>query len=262
MVRKMIACGLVFACSMQLAAPAWAGARRLPDGTRIAVRTMEQLSSATLKDGDPVTFSVVEDVVVDGEVVIKQGTPVRGSIVDAQAKRRMGRAGRLQYTVNETKGVDRSVIRVRALQNRSGDSNVTSTAVTTVAVGVFVPVAAPFFLLRKGHDIVVPEGTRIDTFVDGDHLVGAEGERAAPAVPAVLAAMLAPAGPVAAAPARATSLTNADIIALRQAGFGDEVILAKIAASPASYSVAPTEMMALKKAGVSERVISAMVAAK
>jgi hypothetical protein len=234
-------------------APAWAAAR-LPDGTRIAVRTMEQLSSATLKDGSPVTFAVVEDVVVDGEVVIKQGTPVRGTIVDAEAKRRMGRAGKLQYTVNETKAVDRSAIRLRALQDRKGDSNVTSTAVTTVAVGVFVPVAAPFFLLRKGHDIVVPEGTRIDTFVDGDHLVHAASEAAAP--PAAAPVIAAPA-----VPAR-TGLTNADIIALRQAGFGDDLILAKISASPGAYNLAPTEMVALKKAGVSERVITAMVAAK
>lgn len=253
MVRKMMACGLAFVCSLSSVAPAWAAAR-LPDGTRIAVRTMEQLSSATLKDGSPVTFAVVEDVVVDGEVVIKQGTPVRGTIVDAEAKRRMGRAGKLQYTVNETKAVDRSAIRLRALQDRKGDSNVTSTAVTTVAVGVFVPVAAPFFLLRKGHDIVVPEGTRIDTFVDGDHLVNAASETAAPPAAAPVIAT-----PV--APAR-TGLTNADIIALRQAGFGDDLILAKISASPGAYNLAPTEMVALKKAGVSERIITAMVAAK
>jgi hypothetical protein len=245
--RSLMACGLVFACLVPYARPVWAGAR-LPDGTRIAVRTMEQLSSATLKDGSPVTFSVVEDVVVDGEVVIKQGTPVRGTIVDAQAKRRMGRAGKLQYTVNETKAVDRTTIRLRALQDSKGDSNVTSTAVTTAAVGVFVPVAAPFFLLRKGHDIVVPEGTRIDTFVDGDHLVGAVAEATAPASGAPAA--------------RAAGLTNADIIALRQAGFGDEVILAKMAAAPGSYNTAPAEMMALKKAGLSDRVITAMVAAK
>ena len=256
MVRKMIACGLAVVCSLQLAVPAWAGGRRLPDGTRITVRTMERLSSATLKDSDPVTFAVVEDVIVDGEVVIKQGTPVRGTIVDAQAKRRMGRAGKLQYTVNETKGVDRSVIRLRALQDRKGDSNVTSTAVTTVAVGVFVPVAAPFFLLRKGHDIVVPEGTRVDAFIDGDHVVGSEDE---PAAPVALAAVKA-APP--AAPPHATGLTNADIVALKQAGFSDDVVLAKISASPAAYNLAPTEMVALKKSGVSERVITAMVAAK
>jgi len=57
-------------------------------------------------------------------------------------------------------------------------------------------------------------------------------------------------------------LTNADIIALRQAGFGDDLILARISASPAAYNLAATEMVALKKAGVSERVITAMVAAK
>jgi hypothetical protein len=261
MVRKMVASALALVCSLQLAAPAWAGTRRLPEGTRIAVRTMEQLSSATLKDGSPVTFAVVEDVVVDGEVVIKQGTPVRGTIVDAEAKRRMGRAGKLQYTVNETRAVDRSVIRLRAVQDRAGDSNVTSTTVTTVAVGVFVPVAAPFFLLRKGHDIVVPEGTRIDTFVDGDHVVSAAPESAtlAAAAPAAIPAPSAARTPGAAA---APGLTNMDIIALRQAGFGDELILAKIAASPAAFNVGPSDMVALKKAGVSERVITAMVAAK
>ena len=121
---------------------------------------------------------------------------------------------------------------------------------TTVAVGVFVPVAAPFFLLRKGHDVVVPEGTRIETFVDGDHLVGAGNE------PAVTAPARAP------VPVTAAGLTNADVLALRQAGFSDEVLVAKIAASPASYSLAPGEMVALKKAGLSERVITAMMAAK
>ena len=264
MVRKMSACVLTFMCLLQAAAPAWAGSRRLPDGTRIAVRTMEPLSSATLQDSQSVTFAVVEDVVVDGEVVIKQGTPVRGTIVDAQAKRRMGRAGKLQYTVNETRAVDRSTIRLRALQDRKGDSNVTSTAVTTVAVGVFVPVAAPFFLLRKGHDVVVPEGTRVDTFVDGDHQVTTEGEIVAPpvAAPTIVAASAITARvPLPPQPPRA-ALTNADILALRHAGFGDELIVAKIGASPAAYNLAPTDMVALKKAGVSERVIAAMMAAK
>jgi len=105
---------------------------------------------------------------------------------------------------------------------------------------------------------VVPEGTRIDTFVDGDHMVNAASE---PAAPAAVVAQAAPA-PAAAPVATRAGLTNADVIALRQAGFGDELILAKIAASPSAYSVGPTDMVALKKAGVSERVITAMVAAK
>ncbi len=246
--RKLIAGGLALVFAAFHAVPAWATERRLPEGTRIPVRLMEQISSASVRDSDPVNLAVVEDVVVDGQVVIRQGTPVRGVIVEAAAKRRMGRAGRLSYTVNETKGVDKGVIRLRAVQDKRGDSHVTSTAVTTTAVAVFVPVAAPFFLLRQGKDIVVPEGTRVDAFVDGDHLIATDAEN----------------GTAAAAPGgvRGTKLTNADVLALHQAGFGAELILAKIAASPAGYTVEATDLVALKKAGVPERVIAAMVAAR
>ena len=93
---------------------------------------------------------IAEDVVVDDQVVIKQGTPVKGVVVESAAKRRMGRAGNLSYTLTETRTVDRQVVRLRAGQQKKGDSHVTGVAVTTTAVGVFVPVAAPFFLLRKG----------------------------------------------------------------------------------------------------------------
>ena len=247
--RAVVACVLVSLFALQSVEPALAAERRLADGTRIAVRVMQQISSATMKDNDPVNLAVVEDVVVDGDVVIKQGTPVRGLIVDAEAKRRMGRAGRLSYTVNETKAVDRHVIRLRAVQERQGASNVTSTAVTTTAVAVFVPVAAPFFLLRQGKDIVVPEGTRIDAFVDGDHVIETLAETSAPAASAAPATM------------RAARLTNADVLALHKAGLGEDVILAKISTSPAAFSVDATDLVALKKAGVPERVITAMVSA-
>jgi tRNA pseudouridine-54 N-methylase len=245
--RKAVVFGLMSVLSLHGVLPASAADRRLPDGTRIAVRVMEQLSSGSVRDNDPVNFAVVEDVIVDGEVVVKQGTPVRGIVVEAAAKRRMGRAGKLSYTVNETKAVDRGVIRLRAVQEKSGNSNVTSTAVTTTAVAVFVPVAAPFFLLRKGSDIVVPEGTRVDAFVDGDHSIrtGADGT-------AVVAAVTG----------RASKVTNADVIALHQAGLGEDLILAKIAASPAAFAVDATDLVMLKKAGLSDRVIAAMVGAK
>ncbi len=246
-VRKIVACGMTLALALQVTVPVRAAERRLADGTKISVRVMEPLSSATLKDNDPVSFAVVEDVRVDGEVVIKQGTPVRGVIVDAEAKRRMGRAGKLMYTVNETKAVDKSTIHLRAVQDKRGDSNVTSTAVTTTAVAVFVPVAAPFFLLRKGKDITVPEGTRVDVFIDGDHAIGAMPESAA-----------APAAAV----ARGNKLDNFAVLSLHQAGFGEQVILAKIAASTPAFSVEASDLVTLKKAGISERIIAAMLAAK
>jgi hypothetical protein len=54
-------------------------------------------------------------------------------------------------------------------------------------------------------------------------------------------------------------LSNADVVSLHRVGFGDEVILAKIAAGSAAFSVDAVDLVALKKAGVSDRVIAAMV---
>ena len=249
MVRSVVTCLVATVVAFQSATPSEGSEHRLPDGTRISVRVMEQISSASVKDNDPVTLAVVEDVIVDGQVVIKQGTPVRGVIIDAEAKRRMGRAGKLHYSIIETKAVDRSVIRLRAVQERKGDSNVTSTAVTTTAVAVFVPVAAPLFLLRKGHDVVVPEGTRIDAFVDGDHAIAAHGPEPTPQTASVQARALT-----------ANALTNADVLALHEAGFSESIILAKISASRGAFALEATDLLTLKRAGVSERVIAAMIA--
>lgn len=248
--RKFVALGLASLFSLNTIAPVFAAERRLPDGARVSVRLMEQISSATMKDHDPVNFAVLEDVIIDGEVVIKQGTPVRGVVVEAESKRRMGRAGKMYYTVNETKAIDQTAIRLRAVQDKKGDSHVTSTAVTTGTVAVFVPVAAPFFLLRKGKDVVVPEGTRVDAFVDGDHMISTEP-------PATKRADASTSGKK-----RGEVLTNADVIALHKAGFGDDVVMAKIGASTPAFDVDSTDLVALKKAGVSEKVISAMLAAK
>jgi hypothetical protein len=218
----------------------------LADGTKIPLRLVQTISSGTAKNGDVVNFEVIEDIEVDGTVVIKKGTPVRGVVVEAAEKRRMGRAGKLSYTVADTKTVDRQTIRLRATSEKSGDSHVTGVAVTTVAVAVLVPVAAPFFLLRKGKDIVVPEGTRVDAFVDGEHQL----TRAVAVAPTLSPAM-----------EKAVALTNADVLALAKAGFSDALIIAKIRGSASAYRLSPTELVQLKTAGLSEQVITAMVEA-
>jgi hypothetical protein len=240
-----VAWGLVILCCVQFAAAqSTSGGQVLADGTRVPLRLMQTLTSATATSGEPVSFEVAEDVSVGGQVIVKQGTPVRAVVVEAVPKRRMGRAGKLTYAVTETKSVDRQTIRLRASQQKkSGDSNVTGVAVTTTAVAVFVPVAAPFFLLRKGNDITVPQGTRVDAFVDGEHTLQAAAVVAAPATVA------------------AGVLTNDDVVGLKRAGFSDQVILAKIRTSKAAFKVAPADLVELKTAGVSDEVITAMLEA-
>jgi hypothetical protein len=54
-------------------------------------------------------------------------------------------------------------------------------------------------------------------------------------------------------------MKNSDVLLLCAAGFSDDVILAKMAASSPGFSIEPADLVALKKAGVSDRVITAMV---
>jgi hypothetical protein len=55
------------------------------------------------------------------------------------------------------------------------------------------------------------------------------------------------------------ALTNKDVIALRAAGLGDDLLIAKIRESQSGFSLGTDDLIALKKANVSDPVISEMM---
>jgi hypothetical protein len=56
----------------------------LPAGTAIPVRITQTLDSATTETGDKFTGAIASDIIVDGMVVLPQGTPVTGHVDAAQ----------------------------------------------------------------------------------------------------------------------------------------------------------------------------------
>ncbi|WP_375403759.1 hypothetical protein [uncultured Sphingomonas sp.] len=60
-------------------------------------------------------------------------------------------------------------------------------------------------------------------------------------------------------PASGEEFNNASIIALAQAGIGEDVLLAKIASVPCAYDMSTRSIVALKDMGVPNAVIAAMV---
>jgi hypothetical protein len=54
-------------------------------------------------------------------------------------------------------------------------------------------------------------------------------------------------------------LTNDDIISLKKAGIGDDVIILKISSGPTKFSTEPMDLVALKNAGISDAVIATML---
>jgi hypothetical protein len=75
----------------------------LQDGTPVHLVLSENLSSADAVTGQTVEFEVVDDVVVDGLLVIPHGSTAWATVTDAEHKKRMGRAGKLDLNIDKVR---------------------------------------------------------------------------------------------------------------------------------------------------------------
>ena len=140
----------------------------LEESTPVKLRINRTISSADCKEGDTVDFDVLQDVSVNGVLVIQRGALAYATVTEAQSKRRMGRAGKLDINIDYVKLVTGDKAALRAVKQVQGGSHVVGMTAGIVATSlVFFP-AAPFFLFMKGKDITIPKGTEITAYVNGD----------------------------------------------------------------------------------------------
>jgi hypothetical protein len=92
----------------------------LEDGTRVNLSLGRELSSAKEITGNRIDFTVAGEVRGKDVVVIQKGAPAYGAIVEAQARRRMGRAGKLNVRIDEVRLADGSRAKLRAVQEAKG----------------------------------------------------------------------------------------------------------------------------------------------
>jgi hypothetical protein len=140
----------------------------LQDGTAVKLRLAENLSSATAKAGQQVSFEVLEEVDVEGVPVVAKGAQALATVTMAEPKRSMGRAGKLDVNVDSVRLIDGEKAALSATQNAKGGGH--TGAMTAGMVGtaiVFFP-AAPLLLFIHGKDITIPKGTEVTAFVSGD----------------------------------------------------------------------------------------------
>src|SRR5437870_9933793 len=146
---------------------------RIPEGTKVRVRLEQNLSSETAEENEPVQLIVTEAITINNTVVLAQGANVIGIVVQAEPKRRMGRTGKLEFSVERVTAVDNSVIPLRYTVNKKeGGSHAVSTGIITAGVAVVFWPAAPFFLLRHGKEAKLNKGMIFDVFTDQDHSLG------------------------------------------------------------------------------------------
>jgi PEGA domain len=163
----------------------------LEDGTPVKLRLTRNLSSASDKKGDTVDFEVIEDVNVNGTLVIPRGGVAWATITDAEPKRRMGRGGKLDVNVDSVRLNDGEKVALRAVKDSKGGGHVGAMTGAMVATSIVFFPAAPLFLFMHGKDINIPKGTEITGYIAGNipmdqaKFQGAESARAASTVAAV-----------------------------------------------------------------------------
>lgn len=244
-------------CVIELALPpALAQQVILEEGTPVRLRLNRNLSSGDAKEGETVDFEVLDEIKVGETVVIAKGAIALATVTEAQAKRRMGRAGKLDINIDHVRLANGEKAALRAVKETSGGSNTGKMTGAIVATSIVFFPAAPLFLFVKGKDVTIPKGTEITAYVNGrmtlDPSKFTQRQSAAGAASPTLSA----------AEVGGKAMVNADVLALKNAGLSDEIIVAKIKSSRGAYKLDTADILELQKGGVSESVIRAMLEAQ
>ncbi len=211
-------------------------ANALLDGTPIKLRLSQTISSADAKVGQEIPFEVVEDVSVDGVVVLPKGSVAIANVTEAEHKKSMGRAGKLNVTLSYARLADQEKVALRAVKESKGGGHVGAMTGAIVATSIVFFPAAPLFLFIHGKDITIPQGTEITAFVDGDmHLD------------------MAHFGVVPTAPAQAAASQASVAIDSAPEGADIEIDGGFVGSTPSTVSITPgTHNIAVKKKGFAD----------
>jgi hypothetical protein len=118
--------------------------------------------------GDTVDFETLDDITVNGTLVIPKGGLAFATVTEAQAKRRMARGGKLDMNIDYVKLVSGEKATLRAVKDVKGGGHTGVMVGGMVATAIVFFPAAPFFLFMHGKDISIPKGTEITAYVNGD----------------------------------------------------------------------------------------------
>ena len=136
----------------------------IPDGHEFTVVTIDEITSKTAAEGDPLTFKVPSDVMIDGKVVIAKDSLVKGVVAQAKKAGMMGRGGTLGIRVESATTVDNQKLKLRSTKGKEGDDKTGTTVALVVLFG-------PLGFLKKGKNAVIKPGTEIKVYTDEEKKV-------------------------------------------------------------------------------------------
>ena len=125
---------------------------------------------------------------VEDTVVLPKGATAIATVTEADHKKSMGRAGKLNISISYARLADQEKVALRAVKDAKGGGHVGAMTGAIVATSIVFFPAAPLFLFIHGKDITIPQGTEITAFVEGDMHLDMARFGAAPPIPTSTAA--------------------------------------------------------------------------
>ena len=133
--------------------------------TPVHLKLGRELSSATAHVGEEVNFEVSQDVVVGGLTIISKGAPAVGAVTEAEPKKRMGKAGKLNVSVASVLLANNEKIALRSFGADQPSDQKGGLGISLV----------------RGKEVTMTKDTEITAYVDGDlHLKAASFAAPAP----------------------------------------------------------------------------------
>lgn len=140
---------------------------KIPAGTTFRVKLTEPISSAVVREGDPVSLALAGDLLIDRSIlVVSRGAPVVGEIAKVRRGGRFGRSGFIKLLINDVPGIDSTGIPVKitGFANSELDKKKLGMAAGASALGYLAmgPVGLVGGAFVKGQDAVLPAGTELE----------------------------------------------------------------------------------------------------
>lgn len=147
----------------------FAGTVVLPTETRIYIETMEELVAKgdRVTQGQLVASQVWRDVVIDGVVVVKAGTPVISRVDSVKRRQIAGVKGQMTIGAYETQSIDGQTIQLSGGYHKEGKSRMALSI--TLGVLLIIPIFIP------GQAAELPSGTIFDAYVEKDWNIATAG---------------------------------------------------------------------------------------
>lgn len=147
----------------------------LPAQSLVKVVLTTPVDSGKSKEGDAVKYRVVEDVMVDGRVVIPAGAEGQGRVAEVHSAGRLGKDGRIVIDFGRIPSLDGTMVKLRVDQRATEENKSMELAAGASMAGVLLlgPVGLVGGYFVKGKDVKID--TKTEFYVETERSMPVSG---------------------------------------------------------------------------------------